>query len=570
MIFKGTTVSNGYAIGRVKIIHQQEILVSSKKVDDVIVEFNRVKKAIENVVMKIKDEKKLYANRLNVNDLFIFDAHITMAQDPEILSLIKLEIEKNKESAEYAVNKVFDEVIKTFQALDDEYFRERAEDVEAVKRKILYELLKIEEVDIDNIDEKVIIASYDLTPSQTARLNKNNTLGFITETGGVTSHSAIMARSLDIPAVLGVKGIMKELQDGELIIIDSEEGLVILNPTEEQIKEYENKIRLSQVYTEKLNLIKKLPTATLDDRKISLGANIGNLMDYEKALEVNSDGIGLFRTEFLFMDRPSLPTEEEQFEVYKTVLSGMNSKRVVVRTVDIGGDKKLEYMPLPKEMNPFLGLRAIRLSLTYKEMFKTQIRALLRASVYGKLAIMFPMISTIDEIRDSRDILEQTTTELRNEGIEVSDDIEIGIMIETPASAILCEKFVKYVDFFSIGTNDLIQYTLAADRMNEHVSYLYQPFNPAILRLIKMTVDTAHKYNRWVGVCGEMASDKYAALLLVGLGVDELSMASTNLLYIKDIIINSNYKDLKHLAHRSLMLEEAEDVINYLKEHTDI
>ncbi len=570
MIIKGTKVSNGYAIGKVKIIHKQEILVSDKKVDDVIVEFNRVKKAVENVVDKIDQEKQLVANRLKIEELRIFDAHITMAQDPELLNMIKLEIEKNHESAEYVVNKVFNEVIKTFKAIENEYFRDRAEDVEEIKRKILYELLNIEEVDLDNINEKVIIASHDLSPSQTARLSRDNTLGFITETGGLTSHSAIMARSLEIPAVLGLKDVMSHLKDGDVIIIDSEEGYVIINPNSEEINEYQNKIRLNQVYTEKLSLIKNLPTTTLDDKKLYLAANIGNITDFEKALEVNSDGIGLFRTEFMFMDRPDLPDEEEQFLIYKNILERMNQKKVVVRTVDIGGDKSLEYLHLPKEMNPFLGLRAIRLCLSNKKLFVDQIRALLRASVYGKLSIMFPMVSTIQELLDIKEIIKEIKDELTSKKISFSDNIEIGMMIETPAAAILSEKFTKHVDFFSIGTNDLVQYTLAADRMNEHVSYLYQPLNPSVLRLIKMTIDSAHKYKKWVGVCGEMASDKHAALLLVGLGVDELSMATSNLLYIKDIILTSNYKDLKHIANRVLMLETENEVLNYLKEHVDL
>ncbi|QVK18136.1 phosphoenolpyruvate--protein phosphotransferase [Mycoplasmatota bacterium] len=570
MIIKGTKVSNGYAIGKVKIIHTQEILVNQKKVDDVIVEFNRVKKAVENVVEKIEAEKILVEDRLNISELYIFDAHITMAQDPEVLSMIKLEIEKNHESAEFSVNKVFDEVIKTFESMDNEYFSQRAEDVLAIKRKILCELLKIEEINIEQITDKVIIASYDLTPSQTARLNPENTLGFITETGGLTSHSAIMAKSLEIPAVLGVRGILDHIKDGDIIIIDGEEGYVIINPTPKEIKLYEKKKQLNQIYKEKLNLTKSLPTTTLDDRKVELAANIADLNDFSKALEVNADGIGLFRTEFIYMDRPNLPSEEEQFLIYKKVLEKMRDKKVVIRTVDIGGDKTLDYLRLPKEMNPFLGLRAIRLCLNQPEIFKKQIRALLRASIYGKLCIMFPMISTVQELIDAKEIVNQTKTELQNENCEVSDNIEIGMMIETPAAAILSEKFAKHIDFFSIGTNDLIQYTLAADRMNEQVSYLYQPLNPAILKLIKMTIDSAHKYNKWVGICGEMASEKYGALLLVGMGADELSMTASNLLYIKDILLGSNYIDLKHITSRCLMFETDVEVINYLKEQCDL
>ncbi len=570
MIIKGTKVSNGYAIGKVKVIHNQEILVSHKKVDDVIVEFNRVKKAVENVVDKIKEEKILVENRLNYNELRIFDAHMTMAEDPEILSMIKLNIEKDHTSAEFAVKKVFDDVINTFKASDKEYFRQRATDVEDIKRKILCQLLKIEEINLDTITDKVIIASHDLTPSQTARLNQENTLGFITEAGGLTSHSAIMAKSLEIPAVLGLKDVLNYVNDGDEIIIDSEEGFIIVHPTEEEIKAYEKKIKLKKVYQEKLSLIKSLATTTLDDKSMTLASNIGNLFDFEKALEVNSDGIGLFRTEFIFMDRPELPTEDEQFEIYKKVLSKMKSKKVIIRTVDIGGDKSLDYMRLPKEMNPFLGLRGIRLCLKHPEIFKKQIRALLRASIYGKLCIMFPMISTVKEFLEAKKMVDETKKELKKEKIVVSKKIEIGMMVETPAAAILSDKFAKYVDFFSIGTNDLVQYTLAADRMNEHVSNLYQPLNPSILKLIKMTIDNAHQYKKWVGVCGEIASDKYAALLLIGLGVDELSMNVSNLLYIKDIILNTSYKDLKHIASRVLMLDTEKDVMEYLIDHCDI
>ena len=407
----------------------------------------------------------------------------------------------------------------------------------------------------------------DLTPSDTSQLNKQFVKAFVTNIGGRTSHSAIMARSLEIPAIVGTKTITEEVQHGDLVIVDAHEGMVILNPTEQQIEEYQQKMAKEAEFRAELETLLDAESTTKDGHKVEVAANIGTPKDMAGVLKNGAEGVGLYRTEFLYMDSADFPTEEEQYDAYKTVLEQMDGKPVVVRTMDIGGDKELDYLDLPDEMNPFLGYRAIRISLDQTEMFKTQLRALLRSSVHGLLRIMFPMIATVDEFRQAKAIYEEVKAELDQEGIAYADTIQLGIMIEIPAAALMADHFAKEVDFFSIGTNDLIQYSMAADRMNERVSNLYQPYNPAILRLIKFVIDNAHAEGKWVGMCGEMGGDPVATPLLLGMGLDEFSMSAGSVLRIRHLIRNANYADCQALVERALTeCASSEDVVKLLNE----
>lgn len=450
--------------------------------------------------------------------------------DPELITPIEEKINTENVNAEYALKETTDMFIAMFKGIDNEYMQERAGDIRDVTKRIMSHLLGVKVVNPSTISEEVIIIAEDLTPSETAQLNRKYVKGFATKIGGRTSHSAIMARSLEIPAVVGTKELTQHIQDGDMVIVDGLNGIVQINPTSEQIATYEMKHQKHKEQKAEWAKLVNEKTATADHHHVEIAANIGNPEDLAGVFSNGGEGIGLYRTEFLYMDKGQLPTEDEQFEAYKSVLQGMGNKPVVVRTLDIGGDKELPYLNLPKEMNPFLGFRAIRLCLEEKQIFRTQLRALLRASSFGNLKIMFPMIATLDEFRQAKDILEKEKQTLLENGTAVAEGIEIGIMVEIPSTAILADQFAKEVDFFSIGTNDLIQYTMAADRMNERVSYLYQPYNPAILRLVKMVIDASHREGKWTGMCGEMAGDEIAIPILLGLGLDEFSMSASSIL----------------------------------------
>ena len=487
-----------------------------------------------------------------------------------ILESVCQKIKDNTYTAEYAYALVSQDMIKMFEEMDNDYMKERASDIKDISNRLLSYLLNIEVKNPGDIHEEVIVVSEDLTPSDTAQLNRKFVKGIITEMGGPTSHSAIMARTLEIPAVVGLKSITDTLKTGDLIILDGNEGLVIVNPNKEVLDQYKT---LAQTYIDKKNKLKNLvdqASETKDKHRVELGANIGSPKDLDKALKNGCEGIGLYRTEFLYMDNQAFPTEEEQFQAYKEVLDKMQGKPVVIRTLDIGGDKELSYFDTPNELNPFLGQRAIRLCLENMAIFKTQLRALLRASVYGNLKIMFPMIATLDEFRKAKEILLKTEVELREEGMEVSKNTQVGIMVEIPSTAILADQFAKEVDFFSIGTNDLIQYTFAADRMNESVSYLYQPYNPSLLRLIKMVIEAGHKEKKWVGMCGEMAGDPIAVPILIGLGLDEFSMSASSILGTRALIGRLSYDKMKKMALETLnqpnQVEVKAVVESYIKE----
>ena len=558
-MLKGIATSSGIAIGKVYKLEQPKVTVNTEN-GNPDVELGRFEKALEKTISDIEQIKQRASATLKEEELAIFDAHLMMAQDPEYKDQIVAMINEGK-TADNATKTVSDSMISMFESMDDAYFKERAADIKDVSFRLLCNILGLTIPDLTCIDEEVVIVAEEMTPSDTAQLNKKYALGFVTEIGGKTSHAAIMAVSLGIPAVVGCTGVMAGCKHGDTIILDAKAGEVIINPNDSELSEYKAKRDAFLKEKEALQVLKDKPTITLDNHQVELVANIGNPSDMDNANSNGAEGVGLFRTEFLYMDKTDgFPTEEEQFEAYKEVLEKANGKRVVVRTLDIGGDKKLPYFTFDPEMNPFLGYRAIRLCLDRKDIFKTQVRALLRASVYGKLAIMFPMIATVNEFVDAKEFVLQEKEALIKEGVKVSDSIEIGMMVEIPASAVLADEFAKYADFFSIGTNDLIQYSMAADRMSEKVAYLYQPLNPSILRLVKMTIDGAHSQGKWCGMCGEMGGDPMAAPVLLGLGLDEFSMSSSRILPTRKIITSLNKKDMEDLANKALKCHTESEV----------
>lgn len=562
---KGIAASSGIAIGKVFKLESPVISVANTLKGSVEEEKARFTSALEKTVSDIKLVKERASANLSEDELAIFDAHLMMAQDPEYASQI-VDMIGEGNSADYSCKTVSDNMIAMFESMDNDYFRERAADIKDVSYRLLCNILGLQIPDLTAINEEVIIVAHDLTPSDTASLNKTYTLGFCTAVGGRTSHSAIMARSLEIPAVVGTGNILESCSNGDMMILDAIDGLAIINPDEEELVAYKAKREAFLAEKEALKVLVHQKSVTVDGHEVELAGNIGGPNDVEGVLNNGGEGVGLFRTEFLYMNSTvDFPTEEEQFEAYKAVLEGMNGKKVVVRTLDIGGDKKLDYFSFPEEMNPFLGYRAIRFCLDRTDVFRTQLRALIRASVYGRLCVMFPMIATIQEFLDAKAIFEEEKAKLVSEGVAVADKIEVGMMVEIPASAVLADQFAKHADFFSIGTNDLIQYSMAADRMSEKVSYLYQPLNPSILRLVKMTIEGAHKNGKWVGMCGEMAGDAMAAPLLLGLGLDEFSMSATSILRARKIINGLSYEEMKELSAKAVECETEAQVSELVK-----
>ncbi|MDM8312865.1 MULTISPECIES: phosphoenolpyruvate--protein phosphotransferase [Clostridium] len=534
---KGIAASKGYAIGTVVLKENDELIITDEKVTDIQAEKERLQNALEQCKVQLTSIKEKALAEMGEEKAAVFDSHIMLLDDPEFTGAMEMEIESNNSNALKAVDSVAQTFLMIFESMEDEYMRERAADIKDVANRIKLNLAgKAMGLNIEATN--TIVVAYDLTPSDTAQLDRSKVVAFLTDIGGRTSHSAIMARTLEIPAIVGLNDITSSVKDGDFIIVDGVEGNVILHPDEATVKEYEAKRDAYEKEKEELKKLIDVKVKTKSGKRIEVCGNIGKPEDVHKVIENGADGIGLFRTEFLYMDRDDMPTEEEQYEAYKYVLEKMEGKPVVIRTLDIGGDKKLTYLPMPEEMNPFLGYRAIRLCLDRKDIFKVQIRALLRASYYGNLKIMFPMISSLSEFEQAKSFVEECKAELLNEGQKVSDSIEIGIMVEIPAAAVMADELAKHVDFFSIGTNDLIQYTLAADRMSEKVSYLYNPMHPAVLRLIKMTIEGAHSAGKWCGMCGEMAGDETAIATLVEYGLDEFSMSASSILGAKKIIID--------------------------------
>ncbi|EIM1348770.1 phosphoenolpyruvate--protein phosphotransferase [Listeria monocytogenes] len=565
---KGIAASDGIAIAKAYLLVEPDLSYEKTEVTDVESEVKRFESALEVSRTELSMIREKAAKDLGEDKAQIFDAHLLVLNDPELTGPIEESIKNSKTNAETALQETTDMFIGMFESMDNEYMRERAADIKDVRKRVLSHLLGVTIPNPALIDEEVVVVAADLTPSDTAQLNRNFVKGFVTDIGGRTSHSAIMARSLEIPAVVGTKEVTASVAKNDIVIIDGLEGNVIIHPTEEQIAHYEkikSDFALQQAEWDKL---KNEKTVSKDGVHVELAANIGTPNDLEGVISNGGEAVGLYRTEFLYMGRDNFPTEEEQFEAYKAVVSGMDGKSVVVRTLDIGGDKTLPYLELPEEMNPFLGFRAIRLCFANEELFRTQLRALLHASVYGNLKIMFPMIATVNEFRQARDILLDEKAKLKAAGTEVSDSIELGIMIEIPAAAVLADQFAKEVDFFSIGTNDLIQYTMAADRMNERVSYLYQPYNPSILRLVKMVIDASHKEGKWTGMCGEMAGDQTAVPLLLGLGLDEFSMSASSILKSRSLIKRLDQSEMVKLAEEALNKSTAEEVVELVEKYT--
>lgn len=565
MNIKGIAASNGIAIAKAFKLIEPKLTVEKTTITDVDAEVELYKSALVKTTEDLQKIKVKAAQNLSEEEAAVFDAHINMANDPELLTQTTDKIKSEHVNASYAFDEVSNMFIMMFESMDNEYFRERAADIKDIKKRILAHLLGVKVNDPSTIDEQVVIIAEDLTPSDTAQLDRNFVKGFATNIGGRTSHSAIMARSLEIPAVVGTKTILEDVKDGDMIILDGLEGNVIVNPTQEQISHYKEVATSYEAQKAEWAKLKNEATVSKDGQHVELAANIGTPKDVEGVLANGGEAVGLYRTEFLYMGRDNFPTEEEQFEAYKAVLEAMGDKPVVVRTLDIGGDKELPYLHLPKEMNPFLGYRAIRLCLDDTDLFRTQLRALLRASAYGKLRIMFPMIATLNEFRSAKALLLEEKAKLVAEGVTVSEEIEVGMMVEIPSAAVLADQFAKEVDFFSIGTNDLIQYTMAADRMNEKVSYLYQPYNPSILRLVKMVIDAAHKEGKWTGMCGEMAGDQTAIPLLLGLGLDEFSMSATSILPARSLISKLSKVEMAELAAEALNKSTVEEVIELVE-----
>ncbi|HDZ3342607.1 TPA: phosphoenolpyruvate--protein phosphotransferase [Staphylococcus aureus] len=569
-LIKGIAASDGVAIAKAYLLVEPDLTFDkNEKVTDVegeVAKFNSAIEASKVELTKIRNNAEV---QLGADKAAIFDAHLLVLDDPELIQPIQDKIKNENANAATALTDVTTQFVTIFESMDNEYMKERAADIRDVSKRVLSHILGVELPNPSMIDESVVIVGNDLTPSDTAQLNKEFVQGFATNIGGRTSHSAIMSRSLEIPAIVGTKSITQEVKQGDMIIVDGLNGDVIVNPTEDELIAYQDKRERYFADKKELQKLRDADTVTVDGVHAELAANIGTPNDLPGVIENGAQGIGLYRTEFLYMGRDQMPTEEEQFEAYKEVLEAMNGKRVVVRTLDIGGDKELSYLNLPEEMNPFLGYRAIRLCLAQQDIFRPQLRALLRASVYGKLNIMFPMVATINEFREAKAILLEEKENLKNEGRDISDDIELGIMVEIPATAALADVFAKEVDFFSIGTNDLIQYTLAADRMSERVSYLYQPYNPSILRLVKQVIEASHKEGKWTGMCGEMAGDETAIPLLLGLGLDEFSMSATSILKARRQINGLSKNEMTELANRAVDCATQEEVIelvnNYVK-----
>lgn len=569
-MLKGIAASDGIAAAKAYMLVQPDLSFSETSIDDPEAEIKRLDDAVEASKSELELIKQKATENLGEEEAQVFEAHLTILADPELLGQIKDKIKNDKVNAEAALKSVTDMFIEMFEAMtDNAYMQERAGDIRDVTKRIMSHLLGVTLPNPALIQEEVVIVAHDLTPSDTAQLDRNYVKGFITDIGGRTSHSAIMSRTLEIPAVVGSGSATTDIQEGEMVIIDGINGDALVDPTDAELADYKQKAAEFAAQKEEWARLKDAKSVSADGKEVLLGANIGTPDDVWGANDNGAEAVGLFRSEFLYMNSNELPTEDEQYEAYKAALEGMSGKQVVVRTMDIGGDKELPYLPLPEEQNPFLGYRAIRICLDRQDIFRTQLRALLRASKYGRLAIMFPMIATVQEFKDAKAIFEEEKANLVASGVEVSDDIQVGMMMEIPAAAMIADKLAKYADFFSIGTNDLIQYSMAADRGNERVSYLYQPYNPSILRLIKNIIDASHKEGKWTGMCGEMAGDQIAVPLLLGLGLDEFSMSATSILKTRSLIKKLDSKEMKELADKAVSdCETVDGVVSLVKEFT--
>lgn len=564
-MYKGTGASPGIALGRALVIEHSELVIEKKTIENIDEEIQKLESAVKVSKEELTKVKEKALDELGEHEAEIFEAHLLVLEDPELIGSAISKIRDEKVNADYALNEIKEMFVAMFESMDNEYMRERAADIKDVTNRVLRHILGIKVVDLAELDEEVVLIAHDLTPSDTATMNKNMVLGFLTDIGGRTSHTAIMARTLEIAAVVGLNDITKKVKDGDYIVFNGDTGEVIVNPDEETKAKYASLKEEFEEYRKSLELLKGQASITTDGRHVELAGNIGSPNDVEGLIKNDAEGVGLYRTEFLYMDKEdSFPTEEEQYEAYKAVLEGMNNKPIVIRTLDIGGDKELPYFEMEAEMNPFLGYRAIRLCLDRKDIFKTQLRALYRASVHGKLRIMFPMISSLEELLDAKEVIKEVLKELDAENIAYSNDVEVGMMIEIPSAAVISDVLAKHVDFFSIGTNDLIQYTCAVDRMNQKISHLYNQFNPAVLRLIKMVIDNAHKEGKWVGMCGESAGDQRMIPILLGFGLDEFSMSPISILPARKLITSLSYADMQKFADEVLAMGTAKEIKEYV------
>lgn len=564
-MYNGTGASPGIALGKALVIEHSELVIEKRNISNIEEEIQK----LENAVKVSKDEltkvKEKALMELGEHEAEIFEAHLLVLEDPELVDSAISKIRDEKVNADYALNEIKEMFVAMFESMDNEYMRERAADIKDVTNRVLRHILGIKVVDLAGLDEEVVLIAHDLTPSDTATMNKSMVLGFLTDIGGRTSHTAIMARTLEIAAVVGLDDITKKVKDGDYIVFNGDTGEVIVNPDEETKAKYASLKEKFEEYRKSLELLKGQESITTDGRHVELAGNIGSPNDVSGLIKNDAEGVGLYRTEFLYMDKEdAFPSEEEQYEAYKAVLEGMNNKPIVIRTLDIGGDKELPYFEMEPEMNPFLGYRAIRLCLDRKDIFKTQLRALYRASVHGKLRIMFPMISSLEELLSAKEVIKEVLAELDAEKIAYSNDVEVGMMIEIPSAAVISDILAKHVDFFSIGTNDLIQYTCAVDRMNQKISHLYNQFNPAVLRLIKMVIDNAHKEGKWVGMCGESAGDQRMIPILLGFGLDEFSMSPISILPARKLINSLSYAEMQKFGDEVLAMGTAKEIKEYV------
>ena len=558
----GIPASPGIVFGKALVLKEEKIVLDTQKIseDQVEAEVARFYAGREAAVEQLNSIHQRALKSLGEEKAAIFEGHLMILEDEELEEEILDYLRSNKVNASVAASKIIDQQVEMLSEIDDEYLKERAGDIRDIGNRLIKNILGMHIVDLGDITEESILVAYDLTPSETAQLNLEKVLGFITDIGGRTSHTSIMARSLELPAIVGTNDVTARVNTGDYLILDAVNNRVYVNPTQAEIDELKTlEAKLAEEKAE-LAKLKDLPAVTLDGHKVEVVANIGTIRDCEGAHRNGAEGVGLYRTEFLFMDRDQLPSEEEQFIAYKEVVEAMEGRLVVLRTMDIGGDKELPYLNLPKEMNPFLGWRAVRIALDRREILHAQLRAVLRASAFGKLAVMFPMIISVEEIRELKSVLETLKAELRAEGKAFDENIQVGVMVETPSAAVNAKFLAKEVDFFSIGTNDLTQYTLAVDRGNELISHLYNPMSPSVLGLIKQVIDASHAEGKWTGMCGELAGDERATLLLLGMGLDEFSMSAISVPRIKKLIRHVNYQEVKALADEALQKPTAAEI----------
>ena len=558
----GILASPGIVFGKALVLKEEKIVLDTQKIseDQVEAEVARFYAGREAAVEQLNSIHQRALKSLGEEKAAIFEGHLMILEDEELEEEILDYLRSQKVNASVAASKIIDQQVEMLSEIDDEYLKERAGDIRDIGNRLIKNILGMHIVDLGDIAEESILVAYDLTPSETAQLNLEKVLGFITDIGGRTSHTSIMARSLELPAIVGTNDVTARVNTGDYLILDAVNNRIYVNPTQAEIDELKTlEAKLTEEKAE-LAKLKDLPAVTLDGHKVEVVANIGTIRDCEGAHRNGAEGVGLYRTEFLFMDRDQLPSEEEQFIAYKEVVEAMEGRLVVLRTMDIGGDKELPYLNLPKEMNPFLGWRAVRIALDRREILHAQLRAVLRASAFGKLAVMFPMIISVEEIRELKSVLETLKAELRAEGKAFDENIQVGVMVETPSAAVNAKFLAKEVDFFSIGTNDLTQYTLAVDRGNELISHLYNPMSPSVLGLIKQVIDASHAEGKWTGMCGELAGDERATLLLLGMGLDEFSMSAISVPRIKKLIRHVNYQEVKALADEALQKPTAAEI----------